>query len=220
MPSPQKQKVLEKARKRQGRGRLYLLLGVALIAIVVVGVYAYSASQSHPDIVYAKLNTSMGVIEVELYWSKTPQTVSNFVSLAKSGFYNNLVWHRIVKGFVIQTGDPYTKNGLNNDTGTWGTGQGPTKLPLELDSSLHNYAGYLAMAHLPGDVNSGTSQFFINLVDNSASLDGQYTVFGKVITGMDIVNSIGNAPVCTACNPTDQPSPFIFLTSVTISNSP
>ena len=215
MPSPQKQKVLERARKRQGRGRLYLVLGTVLIVIVAVGVYAYAASQSHPDIVYAKLNTSMGLIEAELYWSKTPQTVSNFVNLAKSSFYNNLVWHRIHPGFVIQTGDPNSRNGLNNST--WGTGGSTPTLPLEIDSSLHNYAGYLGIAH-SSDPNSGSSQFYINLGDNSAPLDGKYTVFGKVISGMNVSVAISNVPIYSP--PDGQPITPVYLTSVTISNSP
>jgi cyclophilin family peptidyl-prolyl cis-trans isomerase len=167
--------------------------------------------------VYAKLNTSQGLIEVELYQSKTPKTVTNFVNLAKSGFYDNLVWHRIAKGFVIQTGDPKTRNGANS---TWGTGGSNQTVPLETEASLHNYVGYLAMAHLPNDVTSGTSQFYINLRDNSASLDGSYTVFGKVISGINVANAIGNVPVYTP--PDGQPidPSSVLLTSVTISNSP
>lgn len=215
MPSPQKQKVLEKKRKRQGRGRLYLVLAIVLIAIVAIGVYAYAASQSHPDIVYAKLNTSKGLIEAELYWSKTPQTVSNFVNLAKSGFYTNLVWHRIHPGFVIQTGDPNSRNGLNN--ATWGSGGSTPTLPLEIDNSLHNYAGYLGIAHST-DPNSGSSQFYINLADNSAALDGKYTVFGKVISGMNVSIAISNVPIYSP--PDGQPITPVYLTGVTISNSP
>ena len=162
-------------------------------------------------IVYAKLNTSKGVIEVELYQSKTPRTVTNFVNLAKSGFYNNLVWHRIVNGFVIQTGDPLTRNG-GGDRALWGTGGSPQTVPLEIDSSLHHYVGYLGMARSQ-DPNSGSSQFYVNLADNSASLDGKYTVFGKVISGLNVALEIGNVPV----NSQDQPVDLVFLTSVTIS---
>ena len=215
MPSAQKSRAVQRARRRQSRGRVYLLGALVLIVIVGVGLYVYATSQP-PSIVYAKLNTSQGLIEVELYQSKTPKTVTNFVNLAKSGFYDNLVWHRIHKGFVIQTGDPYSRNGVNNST--WGTGGSPQTLPLEIDSSLHNDVGYLAMAHAT-DPNSGSSQFYINLANNRA-LDGNYTVFGKVITGMDSAYAIGNIPVYTP--PDGQPiNPFsVLLTSVTISNSP
>ena len=169
---------------------------------------------SATGILYARLNTSQGVIEVELYQSKTPQTVTNFVNLAKSGFYNNLVWHRIATDFVIQTGDPNT---IAGDRSTWGQGGSSQTIPLEIDDSLHNYAGYLAMAR-KGDLNSATSQFYINLIDNT-SLDGRYAVFGKVVSGMDIARTIGNLPVDTP--PDGQPlDPVPRLISVTISNTP
>lgn len=220
MPSAQKRKVLEKTRKRKSRGFLYLILAVVLIVIVAVGVYAYVSSLP-PDTIYATLNTSKGTFEVELYRSLTPITVNNFVNLAKSGFYNNLVWHRIDSTFVIQTGDENTKNGGGNNN-TWGQYQG-TIIPDEIVSSLHNYAGYMAMANT-GAANSGSTQFFINLFDkNSASLDGKYTVFGHVISGMNVVNAIGGVPVYPAppggvcCQPSP---PLPFLTSVTISNTP
>src|SRR5713101_963157 len=130
MPSARKQKILKKKR----RTGIYLLGAIVVIVILAgVGWYLYASAQSAnslPAIVYAKLNTSKGLIEVELYQSKTPKTVANFVNLAKSGFYDNLVWHRIHKGFVIQTGDPYSRNGVNNST--WGTGGSPQTLPLEI----------------------------------------------------------------------------------------
>ncbi len=216
MPSARKQKILKKKRRRG----IYLL-GALIVIVTIAGVgwYLYASAQSAnanlQPIVYAKLNTSKGLIEVELYQSKTPKTVANFVNLAKQGFYDNLVWHRIVQGFVIQTGDPNSRNGLNNST--WGTGQSSPLLPLETDPSLHNYAGYLAMAHLQNDVNSGSCQFFINLVDNT-SLDGSFTVFGKVIQGMDTtVPAIASVPVYASSK---QPINPVYLTSVTISNSP
>src|SRR5256885_9468822 len=105
MPSPQKRRIIEKTRKREKRGRIYLIVALVLIAIVAVGVFAYASSQS-PKIMYAKLNTSYGTIEIELYGNSAPKTVNNFVNLANSGFYSNLLWHRVAKGFVIQTGDP------------------------------------------------------------------------------------------------------------------
>ncbi len=213
MPSVQRKRALEKTRRRERRGRHYLLGTLVLIIIAAVGWYVYASRQSANAIVYAKLNTSLGQIEVELYQSKTPKTVTNFVNLAKSGFYDNLVWHRIVKGFVIQTGDPNTRN--IGDRSTWGQGGSSQTVPLEIDSSLHNTVGYLGMARFGEDLNSGTSQFYINLADNSASLDGKYTVFGKVTGGMDIAYAIENVPVDSQSQPIDP----VFLTSVTISSS-
>jgi peptidyl-prolyl cis-trans isomerase B (cyclophilin B) len=164
--------------------------------------------------IYAKLQTSNGTIEVELYQAQAPKTVANFVNLANQGFYKNLVWHRIVAGFVIQTGDPLTVNGTS-DRSTWGTGGSSQTIPLEIDPSLHNNQGYLAMARQT-DPNSATSQFYINLADNP-SLDGQYAVFGKVISDpMGAVNKIAATPV----NAQSQPINLVFLISVTISMTP
>lgn len=223
MPSAQKRKIIEQTRKRQRRGTLYFVIAIVLIAIVAVGVYAYESSLppsvGSSNIVYAKLNTSKGLFEVELYRSLTPTTVNNFVTLANSGFYNNIVWHRIQPNFVIQTGDPNSRNGGGNNS-TWGQYSG-TAIPDEIVPSLHNYRSYLAMANT-GSPNTGSTQFFINLVD-STSLDGRFTVFGKVISGMTVVDAIGAVPLYSAppggvcCQP--QP-PFPYLTSVTISNNP
>jgi len=212
---------IRKNRKQRGRrGRVYLLGTLVLVIIVAVGWYVYASSQSantNVATVYAKLNTSQGPMTVELYQSATPKTVTNFVNLARSGFYDNLVWHRIVEGFVIQTGDPNTRNG-GGDRSLWGTGGSSQTVPLEIDDSLNNYVGYLGMARSQ-DPNSGSSQFYINLANN-ASLDGQYTVFGKVISGTDSAFAIANVPTHTQDPYKDQPIDPVFLTSVTISSSP
>jgi len=202
---------------------MYLLGTVLLVAIIAVAVVVYAYIQpggTNPGlqaIVYAKLNTSQGVIEIELYQNATPKTVTNFVNLANSGFYNNLVWHRIAKNFVIQTGNSNSRNGLNNSTWSQaGTGQA---IPFEYDNSLHNAVGYVGMASTGTQV-GGTTQFYININNNSATLDGKYAVFGKVIAGMDVAYAIGNLPIYNSpdgqpINPSDA-----MLTSVTISNSP
>jgi len=202
---------------------MYLLGTVLLVAIIAVSVVVYAYIQpggTNPGlqaIVYAKLNTSQGVIEIELYQNATPKTVTNFVNLANSGFYNNLVWHRIAENFVIQTGNSNSRNGLNNSTWSQaGTGQA---IPFEYDNSLHNAVGYVGMASTGTQV-GGTTQFYININNNSATLDGKYAVFGKVIAGMDVAYAIGNLPIYNSpdgqpINPSDA-----MLTSVTISNSP
>jgi cyclophilin family peptidyl-prolyl cis-trans isomerase len=166
--------------------------------------------------VFATLFTSNGTIEVELYQAQAPRTVANFVSFAESGFYNNLTWHRIVKAnpAVIQTGDPNTRNGTG-DRSTWGTGGSSQTVPLEIDSSLHNNAGYLGMAR-GQDPSSGSSQFYINMANNNY-LDGQYTIFGKVIGPMSAATALWNAQV----NSQGQPiyAYAVLLTSVAITNS-
>jgi cyclophilin family peptidyl-prolyl cis-trans isomerase len=165
--------------------------------------------------VYATLDTTNGTIVVELYRAQAPKTVGNFVSLANQHFYDNLVWHRIAKSPpVIQTGDPNTRYG-NTSRSTWGTGGSSQTVPLEIDNSLHNNLGYLGMAR-SSDPNSGSSQFYINMANNNY-LDGQYTVFGKVLSGMNVANALWATPTYTSAPYQDQPINPVFLKSVTIS---
>jgi peptidyl-prolyl cis-trans isomerase B (cyclophilin B) len=128
----------------------------------------------------AVIETSMGSIKAELYESKAPVTVSNFISLAKSGFYDGLTFHRVIKGFVIQGGDP------NGD----GTGGSDKTIPLEVNKDLTHVDGALGMAR-SADPNSASSQFYI-CDGPQHGLDGNYAVFGKVIEGMDVVRKIAS----------------------------
>jgi peptidyl-prolyl cis-trans isomerase B (cyclophilin B) len=140
----------------------------------------------------AKIETTKGSIEVELFELQTPQTVRNFVELARSGFYDNLVFHRIVKGFVIQTGDPNTRNCAGNKR-QWGIGVSGKNVPLEIVPTLRNDLGTLGMARSK-DPNSASSQFFINLSNNN-SLDGNYAIFGRVTNGMNVALEIADVSV-------------------------
>lgn len=185
-----------------------------------------TSSTSGANGTYALICTNLGLIEVQLFPADAPKTVANFVSLAKSGFYDDIVWHRIVPGFVIQAGDPTTKNGGGNRS-TWGQGTSGTNIPFE-NSSLSNTLGTIAMASTGAKV-GGSSQFYINLADNSASLNGNYAVFGQVINGMSVVNALAKVPIittgCTSspANPEcDQPvTPSeAYIVSVTIQSTP
>jgi dolichyl-diphosphooligosaccharide--protein glycosyltransferase len=167
---------------------------------------------------YALICTNLGLIEVQFSSSPTlTLTEANFVNLAKSGFYTDLVWHRIVPGFVIQSGDPNTKNG-GGDKSTWGQGTSGTSIPFEDDPALHNVAGTIAMASTGAGV-GGSSQFYINLADNSASLDGKYSVFGTVINGMSVVQALGKVPTNSASQQPINPA-GAYIISVTIQNTP
>ncbi len=145
------------------------------------------------------LHTSMGDITLELRNDK-PITTSNFIHLVQQGTYNNTIFHRIIAGFMIQGGDPT------------GTGYGDPSIPTiqdEIGNNNHNYNGTIAMANT-GQPNSASSQFFINVADNNnlyPTFDTSYAVFGKVISGMDVVMSISH--VATDSN--DKP-----LTNVTL----
>ena len=220
-------------RKQQGHGRAYLTLGIILVLVVGGISYAYaaglgpfgkqSASTTTPSLLYARVNTTYGSFEIELFNSLTPKTVANFVNLVNQGFYNNLVWHRIAKDFVIQTGDPATRYG-GGSRDEWGFNNSGVYVPFEYVPSLHNDEYYLAMASTGAGV-GGSSQFYINLGNNSIALDGKWAVFGEVISGMSIVQAIGNAPTETVnlvnkAGPMPEPNPPVYVTSITMINGP
>lgn len=130
---------------------------------------------------FAKIYTTKGEITCELYTKKAPLSATNFIQLAQSGFYNGLTFHRVVPNFVIQGGDP-------QGTGTGGPGY---TIPAEIGAAHEK--GALAWARLPDQVNpkkeSSGSQFYICL-EKIPYLDGEYTVFGQTVEGMDVVKKI------------------------------
>jgi cyclophilin family peptidyl-prolyl cis-trans isomerase len=203
----------KKSGPNKGKITAVIILAVVLIA---VGWYAYGVYTARPALTYARIYTTLGSFEVELFNNSAPQTVSNFLTLARSGFYDNLTWHRIEKGFIIQIGDPNTRNGGGNRS-LWGQGTSGTSTPFEYDPSLHNYVGYLAMASTAPKV-GGSSQFFINLANNMR-LDGNYSVFGRVISGMDVVYAIGNVPTELVGSQHEPVTP-IFITNIAILKGP
>jgi peptidyl-prolyl cis-trans isomerase A (cyclophilin A) len=136
-----------------------------------------------------ELRTSLGSITVELYPDRAPVTVRNFLQYVEQGFYNGTIFHRVIDGFMIQGGG-FTPD-LNAKTTR-------PPIPIESRNGLRNDAGTIAMART-GDPDSATAQFFINLVDNDflnyPGRDGHgYTVFGKVVKGMEVVEKIGRIP--------------------------
>lgn len=132
-----------------------------------------------------KIQTKFGDISIEFFQDAAPKTVDNFIKLTTSGFYDGLLFHRIVPGFVIQGGDPNTKDATNKSR--WGTGGPGWTVKAEFNKNKHS-RGALSMARAQ-DPNSAGSQFFIVLKDSNF-LDGQYTVFGRVTSGMDAVDKI------------------------------
>ena len=158
------------------------------------------------------ITTSFGVIKVEFYPQDAPKTVENFKELAKRGFYNGLIFHRIVPGFVIQGGDPNTRN-VNNKS-KWGTGGPGWNIKAEFNQNKHS-RGTLSMARSQ-DPNSAGSQFFIVLKDSNF-LDGQYTVFGRVTDGMDsVVDKIASLKTDSADAPIDVEQ--AKMTNVTVTD--
>src|SRR5215467_5989697 len=135
--------------------------------------------------VVGTITTEFGDVLIVLYPDAAPKTVENFKKLASSGFYDGLIFHRIIPGFVIQGGDPYTKD--ISSKGKWGTGGPGWNVKAEFNKNTHS-RGVLSMARSQ-DPHSSGSQFFIVLKD-SKFLDGKYTIFGKVTSGMDAVDKI------------------------------
>ena len=134
------------------------------------------------------IETNHGTISFRLLPELAPETVRNFESLAKSNFYNNTLFHRVIPGFMIQGGDPNTKT---NNKRTWGQGGPGYNIKAEFNSRSHK-RGIVSMARAQ-DPDSAGSQFFIVTTD-SAFLDRQYTVFGEVVSGMDVADKIVNLP--------------------------
>ncbi|TAK17682.1 MAG: peptidylprolyl isomerase [Nitrosarchaeum sp.] len=134
----------------------------------------------------AIIETNLGTIVFKLLPDLAPETVRNFEKLAKDGFYNGTLFHRVIPGFMIQGGDPNTKSGHKS---TWGTGGPGHTIKAEFSSRSH-HRGIVSMARAQ-DPNSAGSQFFIVTTD-STFLDRQYTVFGEVIEGMDVADKIVN----------------------------
>ena len=148
----------------------------------------------------AKVQTNHGTFSIELFEERAPRTTKNFIDLADKGFYDGVVFHRVIAGFMIQGGDP---------TGSGRGGPGYT-IPDEFHPELkHTGEGILSMAN--AGPNTGGSQFFITL-DATSWLDGKHAVFGKVVEGMDVVRAIGSTPT----GPGDRPLKEVVMESVSI----
>jgi cyclophilin family peptidyl-prolyl cis-trans isomerase len=156
------------------------------------------------EMAVAVINTNMGKIEIELFADKTPKTVENFVEHANKGYYNGIIFHRVIPNFMIQGGDP---------TGTGRGGESIWGEPFAdeiVKSLVFNEPGILAMANAGPNTNG--SQFFITVAPTNW-LDGKHTIFGKVIGGMDVVYAISK--VATS-KPGDKPLKDVVMETVVI----
>src|SRR5690554_599402 len=135
----------------------------------------------------AEIHTSKGVMKVDFYHNDAPKTVANFIKLSEEGFYNGLTFHRVIPDFVIQGGDPLSKEPGNPRVGSGGPGY---SIPCELDGeNQYHDRGVLSMAHAGRD--TGGSQFFVcHSRKNTAHLDRQRTCFGKVVEGLEVIDQI------------------------------
>lgn len=147
--------------------------------------------ESDDNNILVDLETNYGIIKLKLFPDRAPQTVDNFTKLVSKGFYNGLTFHRVIKDFMIQGGDP-------NGDGTGGPGY---TFPDEIND-LKLIKGRLAMAN--SGPNTNGSQFFIVTAESTPWLDGLHTVFGEVIEGREVIEKISSAPVDEKDRPVEQ----------------
>jgi cyclophilin family peptidyl-prolyl cis-trans isomerase len=147
----------------------------------------------------ATMQTNHGTIEIELFPGEAPKTVENFTKLAGDGFYDGVIFHRVIQDFMIQGGDPT------------GTGSGGPGYQFEDEQNEHSVVrGSLAMANAGPNTNG--SQFFIVTADACPWLDGKHTVFGRVTSGMDVVDTIANVDT----GPGDRPRDEVRIEGITL----
>ncbi len=135
------------------------------------------------------LHTNKGEIGIEMMEKDAPNTVANFAKLAREGFYDGTKFHRVIKDFMIQGGDPQSKDDAQK--ARWGTGGPGYQCDDEIHANNRNEVGTIAMANAGPNTNG--SQFFINVAPNNF-LDTKHTVFGRVVSGMEIVEAIESTP--------------------------
>jgi cyclophilin family peptidyl-prolyl cis-trans isomerase len=183
-----------------------LVLGLGTLAGLSFGTAA-AQDQAKAEAPIVVLDTSAGAITIELAPDKAPITVANFLKYVDAGFYDNLIFHRVIPGFMIQGG------GMDEQMREKKEGQ---QAPIKNESSngLSNVRGSIAMART-SNPNSAQNQFFINLVDNKNldSFGGGYAVFGKVIGGMDVVDAIGKVQTSSRGPHGDVPVKPIYIKS-------
>lgn len=188
--------------------RISIVQGVAALAVLLLTVADVRAQNPRVEV-----KTTAGSFALELYPDKAPKTVANFLQYAKSGFYNGTIFHRVIDGFMIQGG------GFDREMR-----QKPTRAPIENEAGngLKNDPGTIAMARTPNP-HSATAQFFINVKDNSflnyrePSPQGYgYTVFGRVVDGMDVVMRISRVPTSRAGQNENVPQQPVVIESVVL----
>jgi peptidyl-prolyl cis-trans isomerase A (cyclophilin A) len=187
--------------------RLFVLSAAAMVPAVV----PTGAGAADPQV---EMKTSLGSFTIELYPAKAPKSVENFLAYVKAGHYNGTVFHRVIPGFMVQGG------GMTADMN-----QKPTRppVPIESKNGLKNDKGWVAMART-NDPNSATSQFFVNVGNNDfLNYPGQdgygYTVFGKVVAGMDVIDKIVAVPTGNRGMHQNVPSKPIVIESATLAGS-
>ncbi len=180
---------------------------ILFLATLIMGASVMAADTDQ----VAVIETKFGKIVIEFYEKDAPKTVANFIKLAKEGYYNGTTFHRVIPDFMIQGGDPNSKDDDRSNDGTGGPGY-----TVEAEIKLPHKRGTVATARQGDQVNpqrrSSGSQFFINVKYNDF-LDGGYTVFGNVIKGMDVVDKIVAVPRDRRDNPNDKVEMKVSITT-------
>lgn len=158
--------------------------------------------------------TSKGTIKIKLY-KETPLHRDNFVKLASEKFYDNILFHRVIKGFMVQVGDPLTKN-PSADPSKFGTGGPGYTIPAEILPQFSHKKGALAAARKgdkanPNRESSGSQFYFVEDEKGCSHLDGQYTIFGETIEGLDVIDAIAAEPVTAPKNAPVNPIKIISV---------
>ncbi len=181
-----------------------------VLSVIVLFLFAVSVNAAPKHKKYSKeeikkmsetsavIETSFGKIELKFFPDVAPGHVNNFIELAKKGFYDGTTFHRVIPGFMIQGGDPNSKN---DDKSTHGTGSPGYTIKAEFNDKPHK-KGIVSMAR-SSDPDSAGSQFFICVAD-AGFLDGKYTAFGEVVSGIEVADNIVNQPRDRRDNPNDR----------------
>ncbi len=164
----------------------------------------------------AQFDTTLGSFKVEIYEDKMPITAGNFLDLARSGFYDGLHFHRVIRGFMCQFGCPHSRDPFSPRAGTGGPPHGTIQDEHPDNAKISNEPGTLSMANT-GQPNSGGSQFFLNTVHNTyldwfTGGQSKHPVFGRVTEGMDVVSAIEGTPT----DPRDRPVTPVEVSKVTV----
>ena len=200
-------------KKDKKKIRQYAIIGIVAVIIIIVGWWSLADQPTKEDTnmlppsdKIAVIETNLGVIKFKMYADDAPKTVENFEKLASEGFYDDIKFHRVIKDFMIQTGDPNSKDDdWSND------GQGGPGYSFEDEINSHLLVkGSVAMAN--SGPNTNGSQFFIVTATSTPWLDGKHTNFGEVTEGMDVVEKIES----TETNASDHPLEDIVMTKVYI----
>jgi cyclophilin family peptidyl-prolyl cis-trans isomerase len=179
---------------------IILITGIAVIILATVLINKSQDKNMETTNTVAVMETNKGSVAIELFDDKAPKTVDNFVKLSKEGFYDGVRFHRVIENFMIQGGDPQSKD-LSLQS-AWGTGGPGYKFEDELPNAGDYKIGSLAMAN--SGPNTNGSQFFIVSGENGASLPPLYSLFGEVTDGMDVVMDISATPVDGSDRPVDE----------------